>query len=169
MSSTIITDNIRNTSGTVQLPTPYLKRRMVQRVTRWFKGGLWNPGNTWYEVPGSLINITPFYDNSLITYSYMCPLGHVWNAHSITHWLFFVNGDEYARHNRSIDHQESGHIMKWEVPSWGKGRSGTMGYFTRQYASGSHGVHFNGRRYFDGSDSSRGIPSFVSVEEYLPA
>lgn len=169
MSSILITDTIKNSANTVVLQTPQLQRRSIQRVTRWFKGGLWNPGNTWYEIPGSMINITPFYDNSLILYSYMCPIGHVWNAHSITHWMFMVNGKEYGRHNRSIDHQESGNIMRWEVPSWGKGVAGNMGYMGRQYGSGTHGVHFNGRRYIDGSDSSRGIPSFVSIEEYLPA
>jgi hypothetical protein len=169
MSSEIIVNTIRNTANTVNLQTPYLSRRLIQRTNRWFRGGVWNPGNTYYEVPGSVIAITPFYDNSFIMYSYMCPLGHVWAAHSISHWIFNVNGREFARHNRSVDHQESGHIIKWEVPSWGKGVSGNMGYFTRQYSSGNHGVHFNARRYIDGSDSTRSVPSFISVEEYLPA
>ena len=169
MSGILKVDTIRNETNSVNLPTPYLKRRLVQRYTRWFLGGLWNPGNTYYEIPGSFINVTPLYDNSFVTYSYSAPVGHVWFTHSISHWIFMVNGDEYARHNRSADHLESGHIIKWEVPSWGKGRSGSMGYFTRQYSSGQHGVHFNARRYIDGSDSSRGVASYVSVEEYLPA
>jgi hypothetical protein len=44
-----------------------------------------------------------------------------------------------------------------------------MGYFVRQYSDSNHSVHYNGRRYINGSDSSRGVPSFVQVEEYVPA
>ena len=169
MSGILTVDTIRNVDNTINLQTSYLQRRLVQRTTRWFKGGLWNPGNEYKEIPGSLMNITPIYDNSFLTYTFMCPLGHRQNAHSITHWVFVAGGQEYARHSRSVDHQESGAIHRWEVASWGKGRSGTMGYYTRQYGDGTHSVHYNGRRYIDGSDSSRGVPSFVQVEEYLPA
>lgn len=169
MAGILKVDTIRNVNNTVSLTPANLQRRLVQRTTRWFKGGLWNPGNNYREIPGSLINITPLYDNSYLTYSYMCPLGHRGAAHSITHWIFVAYGQEYARHNRSVDHQESGQTLRWEVPSWGAGRAGTMGYFTRQYADSNHSVHFNGRRYIDGSDSSRAVPSWVSVEEYLPA
>jgi hypothetical protein len=169
MSGILTVDTIRNVDNNINLQTSYLQRRMVQRTTRWFKGGLWNPGNEFKEIPGSLMNITPMYDNSFLTYTFMCPLGHRGAAHSITHWIFVAGGQEYARHNRSVDHQESGSIHRWEVASWGKGRSGTMGYYTRQYADSNHSVHYNGRRYIDGSDSSRGVPSFVQVEEYLPA
>jgi hypothetical protein len=169
MSGILRVDTIRNSANTVNLQTTYLQRRLVQRYTRWFQGGLWNPGNNYREIPGSLMNVTPLYDNSILTYTYMCPLGHRQNAHSITHWTFVAAGQEYARHSRSVDHQESGAINRWEVPSWGKGRSGTMGYFVRQYGDGTHSVHYNGRRYIDGSDSSRGVPSFVQVEEYVPA
>jgi hypothetical protein len=169
MSGILTVDTIRNVDNTINLQTSYLQRRLVQRTTRWFKGGLWNPGNEFKEIPGSLMNITPMYDTSFLTYTFMCPLGHRGAAHSITHWIFVAGGQEYARHSRSVDHQESGSIHRWEVASWGKGRSGTMGYYTRQYADSNHSVHYNGRRYIDGSDSSRGVPSFVQVEEYLPA
>ena len=169
MAGILTVDTIRNVDNSVNLQTSYLQRRLVQRTTRWFKGGLWNPGNNYREIPGSLINITPTYDNSILVYTYMCPLGHRGAAHSITHWVFVSNGQEYARHSRSVDHQESGAIHRWEVPSWGKGRSGSMGYYTRQYVDSNHSVHYNGRRYINGSDSSRGVPSFVQVEEYVPA
>jgi hypothetical protein len=144
---------------------------MVQRYTRWFFGGVWNPGNIYYEIPGSYINVTPLFDNSFLTYSTNAPVGHVggWPAHTISHWVFTVNGTEWARHNRSGDHQESGHILRWEVPSWGKGRSGSMGYITRQYSNGTHGVHYNARRYLDGTSTNSPVPVYVSVEEYVPA
>lgn len=169
MASILRVDNIRNNANTVNLPISYLQRRLVQRTTRWFKGGLWNPGNTYYEIPGSFINITPLYDNSFLVYTYMCPLGHRGVAHSISHWIFIANGQEYFRHSRSADHNEAGHIHRWEIASWGKGKSSSMGYITRQYSDSTHSVHFNGRRYIDGIDSSRGVPSYVSVEEFVPA
>lgn len=170
MAGVLIVDTIRNEANSISLPIPYLQRRIIQRTTRWFKGGLWNPGNTYYEIPGSYINITPMYDNSYITYTYMSPTGHRGAyAHAISHWIFMVNGGEYARHSRSVDHQESGHIHRWEIPSWGKGRSGSLGYVSRQYNDGNHCIHYNGRRYVDGSDSSRAVPAYISVEEYLPA
>jgi len=169
MTGILSVDTIRNEANTVNLSTAYLNRRLIQRTFRWFKGGLWNPGNTYYEIPGSWLSITPVYSNSFLTYTYMCPLGHRQNAHSITHWIFMANGQEYARHSRSVDHQESGAIHRWEVPSWGAGKTGAMGYITRQYGDGTHSVHYNGRRYVDGADSSRGVPSCVSVEEYTAA
>jgi len=169
MSGILRVDSIRNPANSVGFPVTYLNRRLVQRSTQWFKGGLWNPGNQYREIPGCMMNITPLYDNSFLTYTCMIPLGHRQNAHSITHWIFYANGNEYARHSRSVDHQESGSIHRWEDPSWGKGRAGTMGYLVRQYGDGTHSVHYNGRRYIDGADSSRGVPNFVSVEEYLPA
>lgn len=169
MTATLKVNNIRNVSGTVSMPTSYLHRRLVQRVTRWFRGGVWNPGNNYREVPGSFITITPRYSNSYIVYTWMCPLGHRGAAHSISHWIFFANGQEYARHSRSVDHQESGAIHRWEVPSWGAGKTSSLGYYTRQYSDSNHSIHFNGQRYRDGGQVDDGVPSWVSVEEYLPA
>jgi hypothetical protein len=169
MTGRIQVDNIGNPAATVNLRTEYLHRRLIQRTNRWFKGGLWNPGNEFKEIPGSFLNFTPLYDDSYLLYTYMCPLGHRGAAHSITHWIFMAGGQEFARHTRAMDHQEAGSIHRWEVPSWGAGKSGSMGYFARQYADSNHSVHYNGRRYIDGSDSSRGVPAFVSIEEFLPA
>lgn len=169
MTGTLLVNTIRNTANTVNLSTTYFNRRLTQRTTRWFKGGLWNPGNTYYEVPGSWLSITPLYSNSYLIYTWMCPLGHRGAAHSISHWIFYANGQEFARHSSSGDHNESGIIRRWEVPSWGAGRTGAMGYTTRQYADSNHSVHFNGRRFIDGADSSRGINSWVSVEEWTSA
>jgi hypothetical protein len=169
MAGILITDLIRNPSNTTSIPVQYFQRRIIQRTTRWFKGGLWNPGNNYYEIPGSFINITPLYSNSIISYSYMCPLGHRGAAHSITHWIFLAGGTEFARHCRSVDHQESGAIHRWEVPSPGAGRSISLGYITRQYSDSNHSVHFNGRRYLNGGQADQGVPSSVTVEEYFPA
>lgn len=169
MTGTLIVDTVRNTANSVSLSTTNFNRRLLQRTFRWFRGGMWTPSNTWYEVPGSWLSITPIYSNSFLTYTWMCPLGHRGAAHSISHWIFMADGKEYARHTVSIDHQEQGAIRRWEVPSWGAGRSASMGYITRQYAESNHSVHFNARRYIDGSDSNRSVPSWVSVEEYTAA
>lgn len=167
MSGILKVDTVRNVANTVNLPMTALKRRVVQRYTRWFKGGLWNPSNQYREIPGCMMNITPMYSDSIIIYTCMIPLGHR-GDHPIHHWIFYANGQEYARHGRGQNHQEEGSIHRWEVPSWGKGASGTIGYLVRQYSDSNHSVHFNGRRYIDGSDSSRGVPNYVSVEEYVP-
>lgn len=166
--SSLLVSTIRNEANTVNMPVSYLQRRVVQRVTRWFRGGLWNPGNTYYEIPGSFINITPFYSYSRLVYTYMCPLGHRQNVHSISHWILMAGGEEFARHNRSNNHNEAGHIHKWDIPSWGRARSGSIGYIARQYGDGTHSVHYNGRRYLDGGDASQSVPSWVSIEEYVP-
>lgn len=168
MPSIVYTNNLQTESANLNIPFYGLTSRTAQRITYRFPGGYHNMGNNYRQIPGSNINITPFYDNSTLVYTLMCPLGHRGAAHSITHWIFMVNGTEYARHNRSVDHQESGTYQTWAVPSWGKGRSGTMGYIARQYGDGTHSVHFNARRYIDGSDSTRGVPNFVTVEEVLP-
>ena len=60
------------------------------------------------------------------------------------------------------------HAHRWEVASWGAGKTGNMGYISRQYGDGTHSVHFNARRWIDGSDTSPAVPSYVLVEEYLP-
>ena len=171
MSGIIRVNNIKNEDDSVNLSTSFFQRRLVQRYTRWFFGGVWNPGNSYFEIPGSYINVTPLYDNSLLVYSTSAPIGHVggWNRHCISHWVFTVNGTEYARHNRSMDHIENGNILRWEVPSWGKGVASSMGYIARQYNSGNHGVHFNGRRYLNGTSVNAPVPVYVSVEEYVEA
>lgn len=169
MASTLRVNTINNSTGAGGFNVWAAQRRVVQRVSRWFRGGLWNPGNNYREIPGSFLSITPIYNESYLIYTYMCPLGHRGSAHSISHWIFNADGKEYARHNRTVDHQESGAILRWEVKSWGAGRTGSMGYYTRQYADSNHSVHFNGRRYIDGSDSSRSVPSHVTIEEIFPA
>lgn len=169
MTAILIADNLQETASSTAYPVSYFKGRIVQRVNRWFKGGLWNPGNNYREIPGGMLNITPMYDDSILVYTYMCPLGHRGAAHSITHWRFYVNGVEFARHNRSIDHQESSQSMRWEIPSWGRGVTGTMGYYVRQYSDSNHSVHYNGRRYYEGADSSRGVTAHTTIEEYVPA
>lgn len=170
MPGIIRVDTVRNPGNTVNLSTQHFQRRLIQRVSRRWEGGLWNPGNTYYEIPGSFVNITPLYDESYISYTFTSMLAQRGtSAHAITHWIFTAAGQEYGRHSRSMDHLESGNILRFEIPSWGKGRTGGMGFFARQYGDGTHSVHFNSRRYIDGIDSSRAIPVQVSAEEYLPA
>ena len=178
MTATLIVDRIVNSTGTVDLQTTYLRRRLVQRVYQRFHGGgnpeqggggLWNPGNEYRPIPGNSLSITPVYSNSILVYTCNAPVGHRGSSHSISHWKFYAGGVEYARHSKSGTHMGHGHIHRWEVPSWGAGRAGMMGYQVRQYSDSNHSTHFNGRRWIDGSDSSRSVPSYVMVEEYLPA
>lgn len=169
MSQTLIVDTIRNSDNSVSISTVNLQRRLVQRINKRFFGGMWNPGNEYRPVPGNTLSITPLYDNSILVYTCMLPHGHRASAHSITHYKFYAGGSEYMRHSKSGDHYANGHVHRFEVPSWGAGRAGSMGYHVRQYSDGSHCTHFNARRWIDGSDSSRAVASFVQVEEYIPA
>jgi hypothetical protein len=178
MTATLIVDNIRNSANTVNLSTTYLRRRLVQRVYKRFHGGgnpeqggggLWNPGNEYRPIPGNTLSITPIYSDSILVYTCNAPVGHRQNSHSITHWKFYAGGQEYARHSKSGEHMSFAHVHRWEVPSWGAGRAGSMGYQVRQYGDGTHSTHYNGRRWLDGSDTSRSVPSYVMVEEYVPA
>jgi len=178
MTATLIVDNIRNAAGTVVLPVTYLRRRLVQRIYRRYHsggnpvetgGGLWNPGNEYRPIPGNTLSITPMYDNSILVYTCNGPMGHRASSHSITHWKFYAGGQEYARHSKAGTHLGCAHTHRWEVPSWGAGRAGSMGYQVRQYNDGNHCTHFNGRRWLDGNDTSRSVPSYVMVEEYVPA
>jgi hypothetical protein len=169
MTATLIVNNIANSTGTVNLSTTYFKRRLVQRIYKRFFGGLWNTGNEYRPIPGNSLSITPVYSDSILVYTCNAPVGHRQNAHSITHWKFMAGGQEFARHSKSGQHLGAGHVHRWEVPSWGAGRAGMMGYQVRQYGDGTHSLHFNGRRWIDGSSSPRGVPSYVMVEEYVIA
>lgn len=170
MSSTLIVDNIQDSASSVDIATYSLQRRLVQRIHKRFYGGMWNPGNQWRPVPGNTLSITPMYDNSILVYTCQLPRGHRGgNAHSITHYKFYAGGQEYARHSCSGEHYGHGKTERFEVASWGAGRAGSMGYFVRQYGDSTHSAHFNGRRWINGSDSSRSVPSYVMVEEYVPA
>lgn len=146
-----------------------LYRRVVQRVHQRVKNsnGNWNPGNEWYPLPGSWVEITPRYSNSKIVYCCNCPVGHVWNTHAISHWYLIVNGKEYARFNKSCDHLDTSATTRWEIPSWGAGISSSIGFLTQNYSSGSHGVHFNSKRYQDGGGTYFNMDTFTSVEEII--
>jgi hypothetical protein len=169
MAGILKVDNIRNSANTVNMPTTYFKRRTLQRWSKWFKGGLWNPSNTYWEIPGSWINLTPMSDTSRITYSFNAPVGHVWNSHSISHWIFYAYGLEQCRFSKSCTHLETAALFQWEVLSQGAGKSLSMGFYARQYNNGNHGVHFNARRYRDGSNVNEPVGCYVSCEEYESA
>lgn len=171
MTGILSVDTIENNAGDFSIPTSYLQYRLVQRTTRFFfNNALWNPGNAYYEIPGSWISITPMHSNSVIKYSWMCCMSQFGrSAHSITHLKFYCNGQEIMRHSRGGTHQEHGNIVKWNLDSQGAGKSMRMGFVARQYnnSRNTHVAHFNGRRYIDGSDSSRNVPIYVSVEEVI--
>lgn len=168
MTGTLAVDTLENSNSSFSIPTSYLKGRLVQRTTRFFfNTAVWNPGNSFYEVPGSWISITPLYDNSKIQYSWMCCMGHFGRqVLSITHFKFMCNGAELNRFGRSGDHLECGNTVSWELDSQGAGKTMRMGFLGRQYASNQHSAHFNARRYFNGADSTRAVPIWVAAEEY---
>jgi hypothetical protein len=178
MTATLRVNTIANSTASVSIATTYFQRRLVQRIYKRFHGGgnpteggngLWNPGNEYRPIPGNSLSITPLYSNSILVYSCNSPQGHRQNSHSISHWKFYAGGVEYVRHTQAGTHLSCAHVHRWEVPSWGAGRAGMMGYQVRQYGDGTHSTHFNGRRWLDGNDTSRTVPSYVMVEEYVTA
>lgn len=173
MASQLFVDTIRTNSSSTSLTINQLQRRTLQRIQQRTQWGAYNPQNEWRPLPGSYITITPKRINSVIDYMFDCALG--WrggNAHSISHWRFYVNNVEYHRHSESNDHQEHGHNLKWQIPVSDFGNQLqpiTMGYWVRQYNDGPHCVHFNARHYWDGGGNTFYVPVLVRAEEYLPS
>lgn len=174
MTGILKVDTIQNSTGAVSLNVEYMRKRLVQRTQQTFKFGTWNPGNTYYQIPGSTIGITPMYDQSFIRYVLRMPITYPngGNAQEISHWIFFAEGRwgtrEYARHCRSKDHLEDGASHEWWIPSWGEGKATTMGYMMRNYQSGSHYIATNASYWWNGVGSFRAQQSWVMAEEWLP-
>jgi hypothetical protein len=86
----------------------------------------------------------------------------------ITHWIFYRDHIEYGRHSRSGHHVENAFAQEWDVPSWGAGQYGRLGYKFRAYSEGNHNAHLYYTRYWDGGGNSLEIQGQVIVEEYIP-
>jgi hypothetical protein len=174
MTGILLVDQIQNSTGTVRVDVEFMKKRLIQRTQRVFKFGTWNPGNTYYQIPGSTIGITPVYDQSYIRYILKMPVTYPngGNAHEISHWIFYAEGRwgnrEYARYCRSGDHMEDGFSHEWWIPSYGKGEAATMGLLMRNYSSGSHYIATNASYWWNGGGSFRAQQSWVTAEEWLP-
>lgn len=174
MTGVLRVDTIQNSTGTVSVPVEFMRKRLIQRTQQTFKFGTWNPGNTYYQIPGSTIGITPVYDHSFIRYVLRMPITYPngGNAHEISHWIFQAEGRwgtrEYARFCRSKDHLEDAFSQEWWISSWGAGKATTMGYVMRNYSSGSHYIATNASYWWNGGGSFRAQQSWVMAEEWLP-
>jgi hypothetical protein len=174
MTGILKVDTIQNSTGTVSIPVEFMRKRLIQRTQKTFKLGTWNPGNTYYTIPGSTIGLTPVYDHSFIRYVLRMPITYPngGNQHEISHWIFYAEGRwgnrEYARFCRSKDHLEDAFSQEWWISSWGAGKATTMGYIMRNYASGSNYIATNASCWWNGTASFRAQQSWVMAEEWLP-
>lgn len=166
MAGILRVDSLQNEAANITIPVTYLPGRLLQRKRSFYYNGSWNPGNTYYPLPGSWIDFTPMDDDSIIKYTFIHGTGHRGrNSFNIFHYKFYVNGGEYARHTESNNHQESGHAKTYEVQSWGKGIQGNMGFASRQYSDNNHCTHFHRTNYWNGGGSDTDMPAQVIVEE----
>jgi hypothetical protein len=170
MSSIIKVDTIQDENGLNSITTSSFQRRTIQRLSYTHRVGWWRPDNTYYWVPGAYIDFRPLRGDSRIKVSFTIPKRQYGNSqHSISHWIFYRDEEEYGRHSRSGHHVENSFTTEWDMPSWGANSYSRIGYKVRSYNAGSHNVHLYYSQYWDGGGSSRNLNGQAIVEEYVPA
>lgn len=170
MTAILKVDSLQNEAGTITIPVSQMQHRIIQRVTYNHRAGYWTPENTYYWCPGAFIDFQPRRSDSRIRWSGSIPFRqYAYNAHGISHWIFYLDDIEIGRHSTSGHHYEQAACQEWDVPSWGAGDSKRMGYRIRSYSSGSHNIHTYYTEYWNGTGSGNNISGRVSIEEYVPS
>jgi hypothetical protein len=170
MSGIIKVDTIQTEDGAVSIPTSYFQRRIIQRVSYTHRVGWWRSDNTYYWVPGAYVDFRPVRSDSRIRFTYAIPTRQYGGSqHSIQHWIFYANDQEYGRFTRGGHHTENAFPNEWDLPSWGSGAYSRVGFKTRAYSDGNHNAHLYLTQYWDGGGASNQIKGQVIVEEYTPA
>lgn len=118
-------------------------------------------GSSYSDVTGSSISYVPPTGATKVIYRFTWS-GYWVNAHGITHYKFFIDGNEivYARHNRSAQYSEDKYTFEWPIAIGGStnynvGRLATwtsplaMKMQVYGYASNSKNLH--GTTYWDGA------------------
>lgn len=166
---TLTTKQITNTAGTLTIPVKELETRIIQRYENTYTGGEWNPDNTSNWVPGGWVDFTPLRADSRLSYIWRAPHAWIGQAHAMSHWRFYVNGNLYFWNSTSGRHIEDGCVYKWDVPSWGTG-TGRIGYQVRSYSNDNHEVRLYTTYYWDGTGrSAQNSYGQLIVEEYIGA
>lgn len=165
MAATLTTKALSNRLGTVTIPLAELSSRVIQRYEAEYTAGEWNPDNSYNWIPGSFVDFTPLRSDSMISYIWRAPTAFFSSTHGISHWKFYVAGSIYSMHSTSSAHQEDGSTYIWEVPSWGAGVSGRVGYQMRAYSNNSHEIRVYSTNYWNGSASRQTANGQLIVEE----
>jgi len=168
MTAELAVDNIYNAAGSTVAYTSYMQRRVVQRVSYVHRLGYWYPDNNYYWLPGGYLDFTPIRNDTRLRWSLNCPMIWYGSAHNITHHIFYRDEIEYGRHSRSGHHTENANTQTWDIPTWGAGQVGRVGYRIRSYAQGNHSGHFWFTHYWDGGQVNWSTPGQIICEEYFP-
>lgn len=169
MTGIIQVDTIQNEAANTSLNPVYFNYRIIQRFRSRFNLGYWNADNNYRWVPGCFCDFKPMRGDTRIRFRCSFTGRYRGNSHSISHWIFYVDGNEIGRHSIGGQHRESGKVTEWDVPSWGAGQIARIGYKYRDYSNGNHGHHMRMTNYWDGGGPDRRIPSEFCVEEYHDA
>ena len=167
--SKVIVDNIEIDDRKVNIPLSELNHKIIKRYSAEYTGGEWNPTVTYAWVPGMFYDYTPLRVNSKIRTTCMIPIARVSGAtHCMSHWIFYANGTELARHSVSGTHAEHWNTLTYEFPSWGTS-SGRIGYQMRAYANDNHEMRPYTTEWWEGggtNQSGGNVKGYFIIEEY---
>lgn len=170
MVGIIRADTIQNEAATATITASHMQRRVIQRVSYVWRNGWWRSDNAYYWVPGTMVNFKPMRGDTRIRYSTNVPVRQYGgSAHSITHWIFFLDNIEYGRHSRGGHHIENVFSSEWDLPSWGTNQIRAMGYKVRAYSDPTHNAHLYATQYWNGANTFLDIQGQTIVEEYTSA
>lgn len=170
MSSILKVDTINDENSLYSITTSNLQRRVIQRLSYTHRVGWWRANNTYYWVPGAYVDFRPLRGDSRIRFTFTIPVRQYGGGqHTISHWIFYRDEEEYGRHSRSGHHTENSFSTEWEMPSWGANSYSRVGYKVRSYNEGTHNVHLYLTQYWDGGGNSYSLKGQATVEEYISA
>ena len=170
MTGFLKVDTITNEANTVSIPTSYMQRRLIQRVSYTHRMGWWRGNNTYYWVPGAYMDFRPLRSDSRIRFTFNLPTRQYGaSQHMIMHWIFYVDEVEYGRYTRGGHHVENAFGTEWDVPSWGENQYRRVGHKCRSYSEGTHNAHLYLTQYWDGGGASNDIQGQMIAEEYTSA
>ena len=143
-----------------------LRHMMFKTYRTTYRSGSWLPSLAYQWMPNGYVDYTPASGSTLIRFSISLSAAF-YNAHSITHNIFYAAGVERGRHSISGHHNEHRHLYVWQVASWGAGNTQRIGYQSRNYGSSNQGL-FHGTGYWEGAGSNQAAQTEITIEEFLP-
>jgi plastocyanin len=164
--SKVIVDNLQTTSRIPYIPLSELWYRPLKSVIQTYTSGQWNPDTNYNWVPGMYIDYVPVSSRSRIKASCTIPYVGLNHAAGISHWIFYANGIEIAKHCVAGNHIEDCTTYAYDVGSWGT-TSARIGYQMRAYANDNHEVRPYTTRYWDGGASNQVCYGQMIIEEYI--
>jgi plastocyanin len=164
--SKIIVDNIQVDPDQPYLPVSDLWYRPIKTVIETYKAGQWNPDNNYNWIPGMYLDYIPVSARSRIKVTCTIPYVGLNAAHAISHWIFYANSLEIARHCVSGNHLEDNCTFAYDVGSWGT-TSARIGYQMRSHANDNNEVRPYTTRYWDGGGSNQNCYGQIFLEEYI--